>query len=117
MTSSDPAAPAWPAVGWERLTWDAGSRAPAMTRADQRRAHGSYQAAVPARLAGLDYRPSTRLAAALEDAAVELSRYDAEMASSPAPLDAVLLRPRYRPINCFPSVKRRAVTNAPRARR
>jgi len=92
VTSSDPAAPAWPAVGWERLTWDAGSRAPAMTRADQRRAHGSYQAAVPAELSGLDYRPPARLAAALEDAAVELSRYDAEMASSPAPLDAVLLR-------------------------
>ena len=90
MASLD--AGSWPAVGWERLTWDGGSGAPAMTRADQRRAHGPYEAAVPARLTGRDYRPPAALAAALEDAAVELTRYDAAMASSPAPLDAVLLR-------------------------
>ncbi len=50
-----------------------------MTRADQRRAHGPYQAAIPARLTGRDYRPPAALAAALEDAAVEVARYHAAL--------------------------------------
>ncbi len=72
--------------------WEARTPVVAMTRSDQRRAYGTYQAAVPALMAGRDYRPPTRLAAALEDAAVQLTRYDADLAAAPTPLDAVLLR-------------------------
>ncbi|WP_375431167.1 Fic family protein [uncultured Friedmanniella sp.] len=47
---------------------------------------------MPATIAQLDYRAPAELAAAVEDAAAELARYDAEMATGPTPLDAILLR-------------------------
>jgi len=47
---------------------------------------------VPPEIADLDYSVPAEMSGSLEDAAAELARYDAEMATSPAPLDAVLLR-------------------------
>src|SRR4051812_19343248 len=82
----------WPPIGHEQLTWDSRSSGAAVSRADQQRAYGRYAAAVPPRIADLDYVVPTELAGPLEDAAAELARYDAEMSTSPAPLDAVLLR-------------------------
>ena len=82
----------WPAIGHEQLVWDSRASSAAVSRADRQRAHGRYAAAVPAEIAALDYVVPTDLAGPLEDAAAELARYDAEMATSPAPLDAVLLR-------------------------
>ena len=93
MAFSDrPVAAGWPAVGAEQLEWDSRASGAAVSRADRQRLHGRYAAAVPADIAGLDYRVPVELAGPLEDAVTELARYDAEMATSPAPLDAVLLR-------------------------
>ncbi len=91
MSFSGPPASTWPAIGYEKL-WDSRSSNLAVSRSDQRRAYGTYEAAVPATIAQLDYRAPAELAAAVEDAAAELARYDAEMATGPTPLDAILLR-------------------------
>lgn len=82
----------WPAIGLEQLLWDSRTSTAAVSRADRQRAYGRYSAAVPAEIAGLSYRVPPDLAGPLEDAVTELARYDAEMATSPAPLDAILLR-------------------------
>ncbi|SDS18231.1 Fic family protein [Friedmanniella luteola] len=82
----------WPPVGHEQLIWDSRSSGAALSRTERQRAHGRYHAAVPPPIAELDYAVPVELAGPLEDAAAELARYDAEMATSPAPLDAVLLR-------------------------
>lgn len=92
MSFSGPPASTWPAIGYEKLTWDSRSSNLAVSRSDQRRAYGTYEAAVPATIAQLDYRAPAELAAAVEDAAAELARYDAEMATGPTPLGAILLR-------------------------
>jgi hypothetical protein len=92
VLSDRPERSGWPAVEHEQLVWDSRSSGAAVSRADRQRAYGRYSAAVPARIAHLDYAVPADLAGPLEDAATELARYDAEMATSPAPLDAVLLR-------------------------
>src|SRR5215213_4983404 len=91
MVFSDPRH-RWPPIGYEQLIWDSRSSRAAISRTDQQRAHGRYAAGVPADIADLDYVVPADLSGPLEDAAVELARYDAEMSTSPAPLDAVLLR-------------------------
>jgi Fic family protein len=92
VLSDRPERSRWPAVDHEQLVWDSRSSGAAASRADRQRAYGRYSAAVPAQIAHLDYAVPADLAGPLEDAATELARYDAEMATSPAPLEAVLLR-------------------------
>ena len=82
----------WPAIGYEELTWDSRGLALAASRAERRRMSGAYAAAVPAEIGTRRYRVPPGLAAEVEDATAELSRYDAEMATGPIPLDAILLR-------------------------
>lgn len=92
MSLSDAGTSRWPAVGHEQLVWDSRTAGTALSRVERQRAHGRYAAAVPALVEHQDYPVPPDLAGPLEDATAELARYDAEMATSPAPLDAVLLR-------------------------
>lgn len=84
----------WPALDYENLRWDARLTASALavTRADRHRLHGTYRAAIPPRIAHLTYASPPELTAEVEEATVEIARYDSEMTNSPAPLDALLLR-------------------------
>ena len=82
----------WPAVQYERLVWDSRLRGLAGTRADRRRAYGTYQATVPPQIADLAYPLERPLAGAVDDATAELARYDAELADGPIPMDGILLR-------------------------
>ncbi|MFW3386041.1 UNVERIFIED_CONTAM: Fic family protein [Kocuria sp. CPCC 205274] len=94
------------AVGWEQLEWsgDAATAGPMSHRA-QKKARGPYRAAVPVRIAAASVMLPAAVAAAAEDALMEITRFDAELATAlpatdmdgdpggePAPLAAVLLR-------------------------
>ena len=85
-----PAGP-WPAVTHESLPWaldlDGGA-----SRAARRRHQGRFLAAVPAVVAPLRLDLPGDLAAAVEDATVEITRFDTEMGGEIAPFSAVLLR-------------------------
>ncbi|MFF0265848.1 Fic family protein [Kribbella sp. NPDC004536] len=84
-------------VGWERCEW-AGSDGP-MSRRERAGSRGSYLASIPPKIAGLGFDIPSEIAAEAEDALIEISRFDAELASSLpradgelAPLAVVLLR-------------------------
>ncbi|HZX02579.1 Fic family protein [Kribbella sp.] len=84
-------------VGWERCAWDAVGQP--MSRRERAEARGSYLASIPPDIAGLQFDIPSDVAAAAEDALIEISRFDAELAASLpaadgelAPLAVVLLR-------------------------
>ncbi|HEY3512883.1 MULTISPECIES: Fic family protein [Kribbella] len=84
-------------VGWERCEWDASGQP--MSRRERAESRGSYLASVPPDIAGLQFDVPSDVAAAAEDALIEVSRFDAELAASLpaadgelAPLAVVLLR-------------------------
>ncbi len=85
------AAGPWPAVGHESLPW-ALDLATGASRAARRRHQGRFLAAVPAVIAPLRLDLPGDLAAVVEDAAVEITRFDTEMGGEIAPFSAVLLR-------------------------
>ncbi len=85
------------AVGWEPSPWDAGDTP--MSRRERAESTGSYLASVPPAISGLEFDIPSDVAAGAEDALVEISRFDAELAASLpradgelAPLAVVLLR-------------------------
>ncbi|TDW81002.1 Fic family protein [Kribbella sp. VKM Ac-2566] len=85
------------AVGWEPSEWDAGDIP--MSRRERAESTGSYLASVPPGISDLDFDIPSEVAAGAEDALVEISRFDAELAASLpradgelAPLAVVLLR-------------------------
>jgi Fic family protein len=83
----------WPAVGYERLTWESPNRDfGTMARSEMAVRRGSYSSAIPADIATLDYAPARSVSAAAEDASNEIARFDAEMGSEIAPFAAILLR-------------------------
>lgn len=89
------AASPW-AVGWESLRWEPQSTVP-QSRAQRASIHSTYEAAVPAPIAGLGVTIDPATLAASDDARAEISRFDAELSSmlpgsDIAPLAAVLLR-------------------------
>lgn len=96
--------PAGFAVGWERLQWSGDAAlAGAMSHRAQKKARGPYRAAIPARIAAASLGLPVEVAAAAEDALMEITRFDAELATALptpdgvadgelAPLAAVLLR-------------------------
>lgn len=53
---------------------------------------GTYQSAIPASIAELDYVPSGDVRARTEEAQHEIARFDAEMGSEIAPFSSILLR-------------------------
>lgn len=85
------------AVGWESCAWDAGDIP--MSRRERAEATGTYLASVPPAISQLRFEVPSGVAAEAEDALVEVSRFDAELAASLpradgelAPLAVVLLR-------------------------
>lgn len=95
------------AVAWEDHPWsDEPAVAGAMSRRARLKARGPYRSAVPAGIADLDVRLPAEVAAESEDALMEITRFDAELAEALpaggvgrsggsgelAPLAAVLLR-------------------------
>ena len=63
-----------------------------MTRRDQAAQRDHYEAAIAPTIATLDYAPSQQVAAAAEDAATEIARFDTELGGEIAPFSAILLR-------------------------
>lgn len=85
------------AVGWERCDWDKGDTP--MSRRERAEAQGPYLASIPPAISGMGFDIPSAVAAEAEDALVEISRFDAELAASLpradgelAPLAVVLLR-------------------------
>jgi Fic family protein len=84
-------------VGWERCTWD-GADTP-MSRRERAEAQGPYLAAIPPAISSMDFDIPSAIATEAEDALVEISHFDGELANSLpradgelAPLAVVLLR-------------------------
>ncbi|AMM34798.1 Filamentation induced by cAMP protein fic (plasmid) [Sinomonas atrocyanea] len=90
MTVQEVPAAAWPPVVDEPLEWT--SRHEFGPRAALGERTARYRAAVPALIGTASYAPSGRLAAELEDAAVAVREFDAELGSGLAPFASVLLR-------------------------
>ena len=82
----------WPAVTWESQVWDPPADRVGVTRAERSAVGRSYRAAVPAVIAGLDLRVSSRVSAQAEEAVAEMRAFDAETSAELASLDAILLR-------------------------
>ena len=81
----------WPPLAYEERAWDLVQDEYA-SRAQRRRAAGPYLAAVPALISGLDIQLDGELQALIEEAASELSRFDAEVGHIAAPFASILLR-------------------------
>lgn len=88
----DIAAVPWPAAGTEDLAWES-EFDPQASRRSQLRTRGPYRACVRSEIATSQPPPFDRITAvAIEDAVVELSRFDAEFGDVTAPFASILLR-------------------------
>ncbi len=77
----------WPVVGYEDVPWE-----PMEGLSRRQRRYGTYRAAVVPEIAEIDPRVTTDTAALLDEASIEIARFDAEMGGEIAPFAAVLLR-------------------------
>jgi Fic family protein len=82
----------WPAVGGERVRWDPPPERVGVTRAERSAAGRSYQAAVPAKIAGLSPSISSQITAQAEEAVAEMRAFDAATPSEAGSFEAILLR-------------------------
>jgi Fic family protein len=82
----------WPALRYETLQWSSQATAGTASRAQVERHRGPYRAAVVPPIAEQKLYILPDVAAGLDDAANELSRFDAELGGEIAPFSAVLLR-------------------------
>ncbi len=85
------------AVTWETLPWESRVDMRLLSRAQRSTILPSYQAAIPASIAGIDVTLDAEALAAADDARAEISRFDAELSTmlpgtEIAPLTVVLLR-------------------------
>lgn len=83
---------AWPAVGEHELPWVPSLPADLVPRAVRQRHSGPYRAAVVPSIASLTPRVDAPTAALADEAAREITRFDAQVGSEVAPFAAVLLR-------------------------
>lgn len=81
----------WPRVGWEVRPWTP-RNAPDSASFGARRLARSYRAAVPALIADGALRLPSAVAAAAEEASVEIARFDAELAAEAALFGTVLVQ-------------------------
>lgn len=92
-TTLDTNTTVWPAVSYETQNW---KRDPddlvGVPKSRRRKILPTYQAAVPARIAGLDMAPTPELYARIADLTDSLARFDAEQAQRGYNLPALLLR-------------------------
>lgn len=82
---------AWPTLAYESRPWRLDPATPA-SRTARRRHAGPYDAAVVPPIATANVALPAETAAAAEDAAAEIARFDAELGGEIAPFAAVLLR-------------------------
>ncbi len=80
----------WPAVGWEERIWFPATAWGARAESTARRAR--YEASVPPRISQLSPSPDPAVLAAADEAARELSRFDAELGTRVNSFAPVLLR-------------------------
>lgn len=89
---SDPGSiPDWPAVGHESYPWTPSATMP-MSRSARRKVLGPYEAAVAPAIAAIPVQLAVQAAAAVDEAAAEVARFDADVGHEIAPFAAVLLR-------------------------
>jgi Fic family protein len=81
----------WPGIGHEELPSDLAPEAP-VPRTARRRHRGPYRAALVPSIAATALRLPPSTAAAVDDAAAAIARFDTEMGAEIAPFAAVLLR-------------------------
>jgi Fic family protein len=81
----------WPAVTYEELDWDLPAAVPT-ARTARLRHRGPYPAAVVPQIASLTVHLPPETAAAADEAAAEVARFDAELGQEIAPFATVLLR-------------------------
>lgn len=82
----------WPKVGSERVCWDPPPEWVGVTRAERSAAGRSYEASVPAEIAGLSPNISSHVAAQAEEAVAEMRAFDAATPSEAGSFEAILLR-------------------------
>ena len=93
MSSVDRARPdGWPAVSFEQVPWDSKYERGSASRNEIRKHQGPYEAAIPAVISLLGAPLPGDLAAAVDEAAVEIARFDEQMGSEIAPFASLLLR-------------------------
>lgn len=81
----------WPALTYEQRSWEHDPSTPS-SRTARRRERDEYLAAVPPEIADRAVALPSDITAYSEDAANEVSRFDAELGTEIAPFGAVLLR-------------------------
>src|SRR5690606_35191591 len=86
MTSS------WPAIQHETLDWVSAAATSGVRAASLEQLIARYDAALPSFIADLTPQPSSDVAQLAADAAIELSRFDAELGDRVAAFAPVLLR-------------------------
>jgi len=82
----------WPALEFEQLAWVPRYEQGAASRNEIRKHQGPYLAAIPIAIAGLEVPVSGELSAAIDEASVEIARFDEQMGAEIAPFAALLLR-------------------------
>ena len=84
---------AWPAIEFETLAWIPSERAWGVEGGRARRTTAEhYEAAIPAKIAGLTPVVSPEILALAEDASYEVSRFDAELGGEVTAFGSILLR-------------------------
>lgn len=82
----------WPAVQWEERSWDRSTDRPAPPRRQLRLHTGPYISALVPQIADLDAPLPAAVLAGVDEATVEITRFDAEVGARLAPFGALLLR-------------------------
>ena len=82
----------WPAVQYETVPWVSKHAQGSASRNEIRKHQGPYQAAIPGEIAALEVPLSGELTAAIDDASIEIARFDEQMGADIAPFAALLLR-------------------------
>lgn len=81
----------WPAIGFETLPWER-TEDPGTSRRQTLKHRGPYQAAVVPKIANQKLQLDVTSISLADEAAVELSRFDAEVGQMIAPFASILLR-------------------------
>ena len=82
----------WAALTFEQVPWVSKYEQGSASRNEIRKHQGPYSAAIPAEIAGLDVQLPGELSASVDEAAVEIARFDEQMGADIAPFAALLLR-------------------------
>ena len=82
----------WPSLVFESVAWASKYEQGSASRNEIRKHQGPYLAAIPVEIADLDVHVPGEVSAAVDEAAVEIARFDEQMGVDIAPFAALLLR-------------------------